>query len=366
MRRRAHDRAGTLPVPARLRSRGLVRACLLALAVAGVAAGCASEGREAALPDTGAAAPRATPEEREKSEADGVPAGAVAVVDGAPIPRSELDSWVDQQLLGLEAQGKAAPAEGSSEYRAIVAKTLIVLVQHKALELEAGRQGITVTRAEIDGRIGEIVEEQFGGSVERYEQSLRRSGATSAQARAEIRSQLFYEKLVKRAGEGITVSDAEIRAAYEADRDRFTERRRRKIAIILVASREDAEAAVSRLERGESFASVARTASLANAIRYTDSEGDFPPEFEKVAFGLATGAVSEPVQVGSLWYLIRAAGDLVPERTRPFREVRRQLRQQLLDDRRESGATWFTRLMKRYEEKTRYAPGFGSEPPRTG
>lgn len=126
-----------------------------------------------------------------------------------------------------------------------------------------------------------------------------------------------------------------------------------------MASRDEAEAALRRLERGESFSSVAKQVSRANAVRYTDTEGDFPAELEQVAFGLATGDTSGPVEVGNLWYVIRAVGDLVPEKTRPFAEVEKQLRRQLLDDKRAGDATWFAELMKSYEEKLRFAPGFG-------
>lgn len=379
-----HGRGASRPAAAREGSRSLLSALALVVVATGLAAGCASaESDRAGEAGSGNSAPAATaassgadrgesadtgsgtagPGDRDGSpeagDSNGVPANAIAVLDGAPILRSEFESWLAQQRRQHEAQGKTFPAEGSSGYRAIVNQTLAALVQRKALALEARKQGVAVTRRELDRRVGEIVERQYGGNRQRYEQGLRRSGATDAQAREEIRAQLLYAKLVRDATRDVTVSEAEVRAAYEAGRATFTEKRRREIALILVASRDEAEAALRRLERGESFSSVAKQVSRANAVRYTDTEGDFPAELEQVAFGLATGDTSGPVEVGNLWYVIRAVGDLVPEKTRPFAEVEKQLRRQLLDDKRAGDATWFAELMKSYEEKLRFAPGFG-------
>jgi parvulin-like peptidyl-prolyl isomerase len=366
----------------RLRISSLVSAWALIVVALGIAAGCAS-GESTRADDAATGSVQATstagsdesqdettetgdapPETGNRDgtpktgETGGVAADAVAVLDGAPILRSELESWLAQQRRQFEAQGKTFPAEGSSEHQALVNKTLVALVHRKALALEARKQGVKVTRDEIDRRIDEIVHQQYDGSEQRYEESLRLSGATDAQAREEIRYQLLHAKLARRATADVTVSEAEIRAAYRANTAQFTQKRHREIALILVTTRDEAESALHELERGASFASVAKRVSRANTVRYTDTEGDFPAELEQVAFSLPTGETSEPVRVGSLWYIVKAVDDLVPEKTRPYREVRKQLRRQLLDEKRGGDAAWFAKLMKRYEKKLRFAPGF--------
>lgn len=144
----------------------------------------------------------------------------------------------------------------------------------------------------------------------------------------------------------------ELQAAYEARVEQFTapERRfvyhlflRRPDGASIDSVRAEIEALRDRALRGEGFARLAE--------EHSDSEGRhqqgglgwvtpgvLPEGFEKVIFDLPEGVPSEPVETRDglhLFYVDQA----LPERTAGFDEVRRQLAQNLLAERRAAALT---------------------------
>ena len=97
------------------------------------------------------------------------------------------------------------------------------------------------------------------------------------------------------------------------------------------------EAVVARLKAGEDFAAVAKDVSEdpGSAVQGGDlgwfQHGQMVPEFDKAAFALKTGEVSEPVKTQFGWHLI-----LLEERKeagqKPLDEVKDQIRQRLAQD----------------------------------
>ena len=97
------------------------------------------------------------------------------------------------------------------------------------------------------------------------------------------------------------------------------------------------EAVAARLKAGEDFAAVAKEVSEdpGSAVQGGDlgwfQHGQMVPEFDKAAFALKTGEVSEPVKTQFGWHLI-----LLEERKeagqKPLDEVKDQIRQRLAQD----------------------------------
>lgn len=126
----------------------------------------------------------------------------------------------------------------------------------------------------------------------------------------------------------VEVSEEELRAAYEQERERFEtaeERRARHILIEVANGQEDAartaaEAVVARVRGGEDFAAVAAEVSADLGTRAQGGDlgwngrGTFPTEFEDALFAMSPGDISEPVRTDSGFHVIRLddvrAGDL--------------------------------------------------------
>jgi peptidyl-prolyl cis-trans isomerase D len=140
----------------------------------------------------------------------------------------------------------------------------------------------------------------------------------------------------------VEISEEDLLAAYEEERERFEtteERRTRHILIAVEDGREDAakaaaDAVVTRLRSGEEFAAVAAEVSADAGSKGQGGDlgwvgrGMFPASFEDALFALEAGAISDPVRTDQGFHVIRVdevrAGEL-----QPFEAVREELAAEL-------------------------------------
>jgi parvulin-like peptidyl-prolyl isomerase len=171
----------------------------------------------------------------------------------------------------------------------------------------------------------------------------------AAQARA------YRENLMERALyadyvlKGLTVSDADVRAWYDAHQKEFVSPERRRVAHLVTATREEAEALRQRIAKGEDFEELVRSSST--DVQTRKSGGDLgwvtrkqtPPGFEPV-FDLKLGEVSQPLQSKFGWHLIEVKA-IDPARPQSFDEVKDDLRKELIERRKtELRAEWVAKL----------------------
>ncbi len=140
----------------------------------------------------------------------------------------------------------------------------------------------------------------------------------------------------------LEVKEDEVRAFYESEQDLYTRKERRKVSHILAAvgtkDREKGEAAALEkireaeklLANGEEFATVAEKLSDDKASGKQGGNiglvnpGELDAEFEKAAFALALGQVSEPVKTSFGYHLIKLT-ELEPGEVKPFESVRSEV-----------------------------------------
>lgn len=134
------------------------------------------------------------------------------------------------------------------------------------------------------------------------------------------------------------VGEADLRAAYEAEAERFgTPERRTASHILIEAKRGDAAAEKAALESatairkkllaGADFAAVARESSADSGSAAAGGDlGEIRPgamvaEFEAAVKALKAGEISEPVQTQFGYHIIKLTS-LVPAKRQPFESVR--------------------------------------------
>ncbi len=140
----------------------------------------------------------------------------------------------------------------------------------------------------------------------------------------------------------VEVSEEDLRAAYDEERERFEtveERRARHILIEVADGQEDAaraaaEAAAARVRAGEDFAAVAAEVSADAGTKAQGGDlgwigrGMLPGPFEEALFSMQVGEVSDPVLSEFGYHVIRfdelRAGD-----QQPFEAVRDELAAEL-------------------------------------
>jgi foldase protein PrsA len=173
----------------------------------------------------------------------------------------------------------------------------------------------------------------YGSEEQYYDQMQSELGLT----RQELREETVYRLTLQAvATAGITVSEAEIDDYLKQNADRFTPSKQMQLSMIKVATYEEANTAMDRLQQGEDFAGLAREVSIDEESRQhggnigTVEENDpfWPEELLKTAAGLQAGDIAGPLQVEGGYAVIRLE-KLVDPKQPGQDEVRGLVRQEL-------------------------------------
>ena len=311
---------------------------------------------------------------------DSVPAGAVAVVNGTEISKSELDEYMELSKNGYERTNQAFPKAGTPEYQSVQARNLALLVELVQLQQAAEKLGVTVTDADVDKLENETIKSKFDGDRKEYEKALKNAGYTSEQYR---KTAYTYSVLSSKVFDAITkdveVTDQDILEFYAANQSQYGTPESRDVRQILIAekkkdgsvdfaaSKAKADEVHSDLEGGADFATLAKQFSADPGSakvggKLTITRGQTLPEFDKTAFDLATHELSKPVKTTYGYYIIEPFSDTKKATVQPFEKVKPAIKTTLLQQKRnEAAQAWVEDQKKDYEGKVSYAAGY--EPP---
>lgn len=119
----------------------------------------------------------------------------------------------------------------------------------------------------------------------------------------------FLDKEIKQKA---AVTNEEVKAYFEANGAEMKENEEIHAAHILVKSKDEADAVLKRLKKGENFAEIAKDKSEDPGSKNRGGDlGFFPrgqmvPAFEDAAFKLKPGELSDPVQTPFGYHIIKA------------------------------------------------------------
>lgn len=192
----------------------------------------------------------------------------------------------DQPLTGIERQE-------------LQRSFLVQLIDRELIHGEARQLNIMVTDAEIDAAL-QAHRQDYPGA--HFEAMLAERGLTLQRWRQELRESLIMEKLLQEAIDPrVEVTDAEIAAYYDANREQFDRPAQVRARQIVVAEETVGQEVLGLLRQGQPFAEVAAEYSLS-----PDSEqggdlgffarGEMPPEFDAVVFDLPVNHLSDLVK----------------------------------------------------------------------
>src|SRR5829696_6775528 len=220
----------------------------------------------------------------------GVPGNAVATVDGSSIEKSSFDHWL---TVASRSGGQAAaaapkppeftecvkqkrkttpkPAKGQpkvtdaalkkqckQEYGALRDQVLQLLVSFEWIEGEAKEQNIKVSDKEIQKTFAKQKKEAFPKEAD-YAKFLKDSGQTEKDIIKRVRLDALSNKIREKVTKGKDkVSDAEITAYYNKNKERFAQPERRDLRIVLTKGEAKAKQAKQAIEGGQAFAKVAK------------------------------------------------------------------------------------------------------------
>jgi foldase protein PrsA len=293
-----------------------------------------------------------------------VPANAVAVVGDTPITKAQFNFLIAGAKNQADAAKAAFPKPGTADYKTLQDKALAYLVQESELEQKGKDIGVQVSDADVDKQIAQIKQQYFGGDEKKFEQQLKAQGFTLALLKIYQRGNLLSNKLYKKVTSTVNVSDADIQKYYSDNKAQYQTPASRDVRHILVSSKKQADELEHQLKTGGSFAALAKkyskdTLSAVKGGKLTIEKGKTVPEFDKEAFSLKTNEVSPPVHTQYGWHIIQALSAVKAAKTQPLKDVKPQIRQNLLQTKKtDAFQKWLDGVKKDFEKSVSYAAGY--------
>lgn len=278
-------------------------------------------------------------------------AGAELVDRVAAVVNNQVIAWSEvEQRAAPELQRVAAerdPARRGKLREQVMRAAVEQLVGDKLLDVEVREFNIDVTDAELDVAL-EDVRRQNNREPEQFVQLLAEEGYTLESYKAFMRKHLARLKLVNlKVRSRVKVSEEDLRAEYARFSRMEGEDPEVHARHILVkvdpgapaekvkAAEEKAQALAAEARRpGVDFVELAKAKSEGPSAPDGGDLGFFKrgmmvPEFDKVAFALQPGEVSDPVRTRFGFHVIRVDERRAAE-VAPFEDVKDQLRERLL------------------------------------
>ncbi|WP_274648435.1 SurA N-terminal domain-containing protein [Paenibacillus humicola] len=208
-----------------------------------------------------------------------------------------------------------------SEYGDSVLHTLMV---RSAVRQEAAAYGLGVSPEELDSELAEEME-GYGGEQPFYQAMKDQLGLTPEAVREDAKYRLLLEKIATRT---ISVSDREIDDYIKANKDEFEPKVQYRLAWILSADKQDADAVLDKLGKGEEFALMARTystdkdtAANGGELGLIDADDPFVGGgVMKTAAAMSIGEVAGPIAVPGGQAVVK----LEEKRSGPAMSVKKQ------------------------------------------
>jgi parvulin-like peptidyl-prolyl isomerase len=203
--------------------------------------------------------------------------GWVAEVDGVKVPSDTLRRMVDERI-------DDSPDANRSD---VVSDVLNLLVSEQAALNRAGELGVTVSDAELEGRLRQIHGEAWKDEDPAYRDLVRRQM---------IVDRVALLDLAPRA----RVTESELQAYYDEHRAEYAQPERVQIRQIVVPEKARAEQLRAELEKGADFATLARENSIApeaanGGALPAFARGQNPEAFDR-AFELMPGRLSPVIE----------------------------------------------------------------------
>jgi peptidyl-prolyl cis-trans isomerase C len=260
----------------------------------------------------------------------------VAVVEGVPIKKEELETAFQNVLRAQRIPADQIPAEERAMgYRMILDELIIdrLIIKRSADTL--------VTDEEVAAQF-ERIKTQFG-SEEELKKALAEAGETVDKVKQGMRARLRQEHWMEQQIKGKTeVTDADAKDFYDKNIEQFKSPEQVRASHILISVEEGAKPEVdaqkkktaeeiaARVKKGEAFDKLAKELSEDPSAKENSGDLDFfskdqmVPEFSQAAFGMKKDEISAPVRSKFGYHVIKLT-DRKGAETVPLEKAKPQL-----------------------------------------
>jgi foldase protein PrsA len=262
--------------------------------------------------------------------------GVAARVNGQAITTADVQAQLDQ--LKKQYPNMFTGADGEGRLLDFKKRILDNLVNQTLVEQAAKKQGITITDADIQKQIDQL-KSGFKDQAQ-FEQALTSAGMSTDALKTQIRNQLLTQKLIEKLSTSAKVTDADIKAYYDKNKQQFYQAAAKRASHILFKPSDKAQAqkVLKELQGGADFAALAKKYSTDTATASKGGDLGWPtapyvPEFQAALDKLDKGQMSVLVQTPYGWHIIKVT-DTRAAVQQTIDQVKKQIEQIILQQRR--------------------------------
>ena len=329
----------------------------------------------------------------------GVPGNGVARVNDSVIKKSTFDHWIAVAAASSQAPGssgaatvpdapkftkciatkqaqQASPAPGQpkqtaaqlkaacqQEYQSLLQQVMQFLISAQWIEGEASDMGIHVSDKDVQKEFEKQKKQSFPQEAA-YQQFLKSSGMTQADILKRVKLDLLSTKIRDKVTKGKSkVTESQIAQYYNTNQSRFGQPERRNTLVVLTKDKAKAQQALSELQSGASFASVAKkysidTASKAQGGALTVSKGQQEKALDDAIFTAGTGKLVGPVKTQFGYYVFKV-NKVTPGSQQSLDQARASIKQILLTQNQQKALQDFVKsFQKKWRGRTDCRKGF--------
>ena len=269
--------------------------------------------------------------------------GIAAIVNGEVITHSQVRMVVGprERLLRQQYQGE----ELRKRLMEVRASALRDLIDRQLIVQSFQKEKFSLPDYFVEQRMNDIIRENFGGDRNTFIKTLQAQNYSLSDFKKDE-----FEKIIVAAMRGknvkpnTTISPTKVAEYYRKNREEFTSKEEVKLRMIMIPSRASEGNAASQKAMAEEIlaklaggADFARIAQMYSEDSTRDLGGDWgwierktlAGPLEKVAFSLGKGKVSNIVELGGNYYILKV-DDRRGGATKPLAEVRGDIEKKLM------------------------------------
>ena len=289
-----------------------------------------------------------------------VPKGAIAVVGGVPITRTQFDQYMAQAKVGTaQPGGSAFPRPGTTLYKQYEANAVTSLVQQQVELNAASARKITVSGQQVQAQLAQMAT-QYGGVQIMYA-AARRAGMNAAQLTTYIKDSLIGQLLYQRVITKSPPTVQQMKAYYGSHEAQYDPKATRTVRHILVKTKAEALKVRALLVANDTNANwnkLAKRYSIDPGSRNSGgnlgaiTRGQMVKPFDAVAFSLPLDTISAPVHSSYGWHVIEVTA-ITPGKKTSFASTQASIKSALNS---QDWQDWLTKAQT--AARIDYAPGY--------
>ncbi len=283
-------------------------------------------------------------------------------VNGAKITQSKIDEKIkpqmDAQISRMKSMGRPVTDEVIKNMKErMTQRVLDMMIIEQLMGEKRKAHKIKVSAEDIQAEVEKMAKGR-NIPMDKLADELSKFGMTIESLKEQVEKGMAFDKIIdieaKAAGKGVTVSDEDIKKYYDENSKRYSSPEQVRASHILIktegldeagkaAAKTKIDALLKEARAGGDFAAMAKAnsedpGSKDKGGEYTFPKGQMVPAFEKAAFSLEVGKVSDVIETRFGYHIIKLSEKIAAD-NKSLEDVKDEIKKNL----EKSGRSTFSR-----------------------